>query len=455
MTHVVERGPPARPGAPHRHRAARAEGARAHRLRRAPHLAQPAARLPDRAGARRRAGRRGHRRQRLPRLRGRHRRHLDRPRPPRRDRGDHAPGGRPDPLQRLRLLPAHLRAGGGRARRASRRSAGRRASSWATRAPRRSRPPSSWRATTPAASTSSPSWARFHGRTYGAVSLTASKAKYHAGFGPLLPGVIHVPFGSEGLDELEQRVFKRLVPARGIRGGHRRAHPGRGRLRRARRRVPASPAADLRRARHPARRRRGPVGRRAHGQDVGHRALGRRARHPVRRQGHRLGHAASRRMVARADLMSWAIGRARLDVRRQSASPARPPWRPSSCSRAASSRTRPCAASRPSPALRPARAAPPRVVVRDVRGKGLMIGVQFDPRPRPPTPSSWRPSTAACWCSRPATTSSACRRRSRRRGRGRDRGAPLRRGRGGGRRQALRRPRAARASSPPPARASR
>ncbi len=52
----------------------------------------------------------------------------------------------------------------------------------------------------------------FHGRTYGAVTLTASKAKYHAGFGPMLPGVLHVPFGSEGLDELEQRVFKRLVP---------------------------------------------------------------------------------------------------------------------------------------------------------------------------------------------------------------------------------------------------
>ncbi len=53
----------------------------------------------------------------------------------------------------------------------------------------------------------------FHGRSYGAVSLTASKSKYHAGFGPLLPGVLHVPFGSAGLDELEQRVFKRLVPA--------------------------------------------------------------------------------------------------------------------------------------------------------------------------------------------------------------------------------------------------
>jgi len=53
----------------------------------------------------------------------------------------------------------------------------------------------------------------FHGRTYGAVSMTASKAKYHAGFGPMLPGIYHVPFGSAGLDELERRVFKHLIPA--------------------------------------------------------------------------------------------------------------------------------------------------------------------------------------------------------------------------------------------------
>ena len=53
----------------------------------------------------------------------------------------------------------------------------------------------------------------FHGRSYGSVSLTASKSRYHAGFGPLLPGVVHVPFGSAGLDELEQRVFRKLVPA--------------------------------------------------------------------------------------------------------------------------------------------------------------------------------------------------------------------------------------------------
>ncbi len=53
----------------------------------------------------------------------------------------------------------------------------------------------------------------FHGRTMGAVSLTASKAKYHAHFGPLMQGVYHVPYGLEGLDELESRVFKRLMPA--------------------------------------------------------------------------------------------------------------------------------------------------------------------------------------------------------------------------------------------------
>jgi len=34
----------------------------------------------------------------------------------------------------------------------------------------------------------------FHGRTYGAVTLTASKAKYHQGIGPFLPGVHHVEY---------------------------------------------------------------------------------------------------------------------------------------------------------------------------------------------------------------------------------------------------------------------
>ncbi|KQY56557.1 aminotransferase class III-fold pyridoxal phosphate-dependent enzyme [Nocardioides sp. Root140] len=47
----------------------------------------------------------------------------------------------------------------------------------------------------------------FHGRTYGAVSLTASKAKYHTGFGPLLPGVLHAPYAfSERDPETGARV---------------------------------------------------------------------------------------------------------------------------------------------------------------------------------------------------------------------------------------------------------
>jgi 4-aminobutyrate aminotransferase len=67
----------------------------------------------------------------------------------------------------------------------------------------------------------------FHGRTYGAVSLTASKAKYHKGFAPLLPGILHAPYafsqrdpetGKRTHDEeatfdyLENTVFRYHVP---------------------------------------------------------------------------------------------------------------------------------------------------------------------------------------------------------------------------------------------------
>ena len=52
----------------------------------------------------------------------------------------------------------------------------------------------------------------FHGHTLGALTLTNSKAKYHAHFGPLAPGFLHVPFGSEGLDELEERIIARTIP---------------------------------------------------------------------------------------------------------------------------------------------------------------------------------------------------------------------------------------------------
>jgi 4-aminobutyrate aminotransferase len=54
----------------------------------------------------------------------------------------------------------------------------------------------------------------FHGRTMGALSLTASKAAYHAGFGPLLPGVHHAPFGHlHDLDWFDAVLFDKIVPA--------------------------------------------------------------------------------------------------------------------------------------------------------------------------------------------------------------------------------------------------
>jgi 4-aminobutyrate aminotransferase len=57
----------------------------------------------------------------------------------------------------------------------------------------------------------------FHGRTYGAVSLTGSKAKYHAHFGPLLPGIYHAPYGTvEGLRWFEDVLFDKLVAANEI-----------------------------------------------------------------------------------------------------------------------------------------------------------------------------------------------------------------------------------------------
>src|SRR3989440_5749918 len=66
----------------------------------------------------------------------------------------------------------------------------------------------------------------FHGRSYGSVSLTASKSLYRATFGPLLPGVLHAPFGYcfrcplnleypscdlATVDYIDDVIFKRLV----------------------------------------------------------------------------------------------------------------------------------------------------------------------------------------------------------------------------------------------------
>ncbi len=66
----------------------------------------------------------------------------------------------------------------------------------------------------------------FHGRSLGALSLTASKSQYRKGFSPLLPGVVHIPFpnpfrpplgasresvGEAVLDYLEH-LFKTVLP---------------------------------------------------------------------------------------------------------------------------------------------------------------------------------------------------------------------------------------------------
>ncbi len=54
----------------------------------------------------------------------------------------------------------------------------------------------------------------FHGRTMGAVTLTASKAKYHAGLNPLVNGVHYAPYGHElDLAWFDEVLFDKVVPA--------------------------------------------------------------------------------------------------------------------------------------------------------------------------------------------------------------------------------------------------
>jgi 4-aminobutyrate aminotransferase len=64
----------------------------------------------------------------------------------------------------------------------------------------------------------------FHGRSYGSVSITGSSARYKAGFGPMLPGIVHAPYADcldsytnidspDAPDFIERVLFKRTVPA--------------------------------------------------------------------------------------------------------------------------------------------------------------------------------------------------------------------------------------------------
>lgn len=54
----------------------------------------------------------------------------------------------------------------------------------------------------------------FHGRTYGSLSLTASKYVQRSGFGPLLPEVYHAPYGDAAY--IEERLFARRVDPRDV-----------------------------------------------------------------------------------------------------------------------------------------------------------------------------------------------------------------------------------------------
>ncbi|MEK7389827.1 MAG: acetyl ornithine aminotransferase family protein [Elusimicrobiota bacterium] len=47
----------------------------------------------------------------------------------------------------------------------------------------------------------------FHGRTYAAISVSSSKVKYRKGFGPLLPGVYHLPFHTPYHNTFEECVL--------------------------------------------------------------------------------------------------------------------------------------------------------------------------------------------------------------------------------------------------------
>ncbi len=60
----------------------------------------------------------------------------------------------------------------------------------------------------------------FHGRTYAALTLTQSKAKYKNGFGPFLPDVYHLPYDYPyaGIDGIAaaKRLFEREIGAKEI-----------------------------------------------------------------------------------------------------------------------------------------------------------------------------------------------------------------------------------------------
>src|SRR5262245_8696323 len=168
----------------------------------------------------------------------------------------------------------------------------------------------------------------FHGRTYGAMSLSGSKLVHRRGFSPLVPDIHHVPFpracthcsafapGCSCVKEIEETLLKRIAPPEEV-GNFRRADSGRGRLLRIAAGLPQGPARAVRSLRHAARRGRSADGHGPHGQAVRRAALGRRAGHHLPRKGDR------QRAAARGDHCPWrrdglAARQPRQHLRRQS-----------------------------------------------------------------------------------------------------------------------------------------
>ena len=50
----------------------------------------------------------------------------------------------------------------------------------------------------------------FHGRTFGAMSLSGSKLQHRRGFEPLVPEIHHVAYGD--CDQIEQKLFRHIAP---------------------------------------------------------------------------------------------------------------------------------------------------------------------------------------------------------------------------------------------------
>ena len=249
----------------------------------------------------------------------------------------------------------------------------------------------------------------FHGRTYGVGLADRLEGevprRLRAAAAGRLPRAVRP---GRGPALVRRGPVRQARPGQRGRGDHRRADPGRGRLHRPRGRLPPGPPRDLRPARHPAHRRRDPVGRRADRQDVGGRALGRRARHPADRQGHRVAACRSGAMVARAELLeAWGAGRPRLDLRRQ---PGRLRGRArddrAARGRPHRERRRPrrAGSGRPAAADRPVRRARPR---RPRQGPDARHRVRH--APTTPRRSSGPASSAACSSSSAASRASGCR----------------------------------------------